>query len=64
MPRRQDDSHHDSDEIEEDWSSADETDESLESKESALGLVFYNDAQYDGSVCTEVKKRQDKYAPD
>ena len=24
--------------------------ESLQSKESGLGLVFYNDAQYDGSV--------------
>jgi hypothetical protein len=48
MQRRQDESLRDSDEIEEDWDSADESDESLESKESALGLVFYNDAQYDG----------------
>ncbi len=48
MPRRQDGSHQDSDEIEDDWSSPDETYESLESKESALGLVFYNDALYDG----------------
>ncbi len=50
MPRRQDGSLHDSDDIDDDWTSADESGESLESKESALGLVFYNDAQYDGLV--------------
>jgi hypothetical protein len=58
MPRREDYSPHDSDDIDDEWASGDESDESLESKESALGLVFYNDAQYDGLVCPEIKTKR------